>query len=368
LIGPYRVLAKISEGGMGEVFRALDTRLDRTVAVKTSHSAFSERFAREAGVIAALNHPNICQVYDVGPDFIVMEYVDGSPIAPRQGFRQVLDAAAQIADGLAAAHAAGIVHRDLKPDNILITADGRVKILDFGLAKQSAESSDEVTISRVTDPGTILGTVSYMSPEQARGQEVDARSDQFSLGLVLVELATGKKAFARESAAQTMAAIIEAEPDFRLLEGVPAPFRWIVERCLAKDPRDRYDSTRDLHRDLEQLKRHQSELSASGTAPPSPVARNRRGARGCWRRRSGSWLSARSPGWPRRPFRPRRLAATTSGRSRSRDMRRRRRPGRPMGGSWPIRRRAAATIRSSRDGSIRARPPLLGSPRSMPTV
>ena len=203
VLGPYRVVSKLGEGGMGEVYRALDTRLDRTVAIKASHTPFNDRFAREANVVAALNHPNICHLYDVGPDFIVMEFVDGTPISAARGLRQVLDAAVQIADGLAAAHAAGIVHRDLKPDNILITADGRIKILDFGLAKQAGKAAGDVTVAtRATDPGTILGTVSYMSPEQARGLDVDTRSDQFSLGLVLYELATGTKAFARESAAQ----------------------------------------------------------------------------------------------------------------------------------------------------------------------
>src|SRR5262245_47137316 len=127
LVGPYRVLEKLGEGGMGEVYRAVDTRLDRTVAIKTSAAPFGERFAREASVVAALNHPNICHLYDVGPEFIVMEYVDGKPISKRGTFRQLLDSAAQIADGLAAAHAAGIVHRDLKPDNILATAEGRIK-------------------------------------------------------------------------------------------------------------------------------------------------------------------------------------------------------------------------------------------------
>ncbi|MGH9387251.1 MAG: protein kinase domain-containing protein [Vicinamibacterales bacterium] len=268
VIGPYRVLAKLGEGGMGEVYRALDTRLDRTVAIKISQATFSERFAREASVVAELNHPNICHLYDVGPDFIVMEYVDGAPISRRESFRQLLDAAVQIADGLAAAHAVGIVHRDLKPDNILITPEGRIKILDFGLAKHAGKAVGDLTVAtRATDPGTILGTVSYMSPEQARGQDVDTRSDQFSLGLVLFKLATGTKAFARESAAQTMTAIIEAEPQYHLLDSLPAPFRWIVERCFAKDLATA-TTPRDLHGDLEQLKRRQSELSVSGAAVP----------------------------------------------------------------------------------------------------
>ncbi|HSC25837.1 MAG TPA: serine/threonine-protein kinase, partial [Vicinamibacterales bacterium] len=282
-LGPYEILAPVGAGGMGEVYKARDTRLERIVAIKVSQSEFSERFTRESSVIASLNHPNICHLYDVGPNYLVMEYVDGVPVAPGGGFRKVLDAAAQIAAGLAAAHAAGIVHRDLKPDNILVSSDGRLKILDFGLAKLAIrEPSGELTqtvAAVVTNPGTVLGTVSYMSPEQARGLEVDPRSDQFSFGLIVYELATGVRAFARGSAPQTMSAIIEAEPDYTLLAGTPAPFRWIVERCLAKDPRERYESTGDLFRDLEQLKRRQSELSGTGAAAaaaPQPASRRPR--------------------------------------------------------------------------------------------
>src|SRR5262249_37168271 len=197
---------------------------------------------------------------------------DGTPIPCGAGFRKTLDTAVQIAAGLAAAHAAGIVHRDLKPDNILMGAGGCVKILDFGLAKQAVRPGTEGTTQPMlggkTDPGTVMGTVAYMSPEQARGREVDARSDQFSFGLVLYEMAAGVRAFVRETREQTITAIIEAEPDYGRLAAVPAAFRWIVERCLAKDPSDRYDSTGDLYRDLEQLKRRQSEW----TTPPSPGA------------------------------------------------------------------------------------------------
>lgn len=277
-LGPYEILSLVGAGGMGEVYRARDTRIDRIVAVKFSETRFSERFEREARAIAALNHSNICHLYDVGPNYLVMEFVEGAPLAPGGGLRKILHAAEQIAAGLAAAHAARIVHRDLKPDNILVTADGRVKILDFGLAKQalSAAAGDatQTVVAGATDPGTVLGTVFYMSPEQARGAEVDSRSDQFSFGLVMYEMASGKRAFVRDSAAQTMAAIIEAEPDYSLLTGPPA-FRWIIERCLAKDPRDRYDSTVDLYRDLEQLRRRQSELSSSAPAQGNgaPTAR-----------------------------------------------------------------------------------------------
>ena len=275
-IGPYLVESKLGEGGMGEVWRALDTRLDRIVAIKTSKTEFSERFATEARAVAALNHPNICQLYDLGklPDgggYLVMEYVDGAPIASVDSSRKLLDLAVQVADGLAAAHAAGFTHRDLKPENVLVTGPqspnpGRVKILDFGLVKQAASTTDATRTTAVrTNPGTVLGTVSYMSPEQARGEDVDARSDQFSFGLIVHELAAGKRAFARPTAAETMAAIIrdDAEP---LPPSVPAPLRWVVERCLAKDPAERYDSTRDLYRELKLARERLSEASGSQAA------------------------------------------------------------------------------------------------------
>src|SRR5271157_240660 len=178
-LGPYEILARIGAGGMGEVYRARDPRLGRDVAIKVSSEQFTERFEREARAIAALNHPNICHLYDVGPNYQVMELVDGSPVAPPDSSRKLLDLAVQIADGLAAAHAAGIVHRDLKPDNILLTRDGRVKILDFGLAKQTAARSATATAAETltvqTEPGVVLGTVQYMSPEQVRGLAIDHR-------------------------------------------------------------------------------------------------------------------------------------------------------------------------------------------------
>lgn len=282
--GPYEILAPLGAGGMGEVYKARDKRLNRMVAIKTSKTEFSERFAREARAVAALNHPNICQLYDLGtlPDgggYLVMEYVDGSPIAPVDSPRKLLDLAVQLADGLAAAHAAGFTHRDLKPDNVLVTGPGtptpsRVKILDFGIAKRAepavpTESTQTLVVSTI--PGTVLGTVPYMSPEQARGEEVDARSDQFSFGLIMYELAAGKRAFVRSSAAETMAAIIrdDAEP---LPPSVPAPLRWVVERCLAKDPAERYDSTRDLYRELRLARERLPETSASPLVQP-PVRR-----------------------------------------------------------------------------------------------
>jgi Tol biopolymer transport system component len=285
---------------MGEVYKARDTRLDRLVAIKTSKTEFSERFEREARAVAALNHPNICQLYDLGrlPDggsYLVMEYVDGSPISGADSPRKLLDLAVQLADGMAAAHAAGFTHRDLKPDNILVTGPrtahpGRVKILDFGLAKHAPilPQTEATQTAEVTGPGTVMGTVAYMSPEQARGEAVDARSDQFSFGLILYELAARKRAFVRPSAAETMAAIIreEAEP----LQNVPAPLRWVVERCLAKDPAERYDSTKDLYRELKLARERLPEAttSLSGSAPASSEAGKRR-----W---SWGWLGGLAAG------------------------------------------------------------------------
>src|SRR5450432_3909680 len=273
--GPYEILNPIGAGGMGEVYKARDTRLDRTVAIKVSKEAFSQRFEREARAVAALNHPNICQLYDVGPDYLVMEFVEGSSVSPPDSARKLLDLAMQIAEGLAAAHAAGIVHRDLKPDNILITREGRVKILDFGLAKivTAGNPDDDATRAMTrTEAGATLGTIAYMSPEQARGSaDLSVQSDQFSLGLVLYELASGRRAFPRGSAAETMTAIIREEAD-PLPATVPAPLRWIVERLLAKDPSDRYESTRDLYRELRQVRDRLSESTVRGVQAASTEA------------------------------------------------------------------------------------------------
>ena len=276
-LGPYEILARLGAGGMGEVWKARDMRLDRIVAIKISQGNFDERFEREARSIAALNHPNICQLYDVGPNYLVMEFVEGSPIAMADGVRKLLDLAVQIADGLAAAHAGGILHRDLKPDNILVTRDGRVKVLDFGLAKSlTARPADDATLTiGITDPGTVVGTVNYMSPEQARGEaNLTPQSDQFSFGVVLYELATGKRAFQRGSAPETMTAIIreDAEP---LPGSVPAPLRWVIERLLAKEPAERYDSTRDLYRELKQIRDRLSQAT-SAQSPAAAVSTPKR--------------------------------------------------------------------------------------------
>jgi eukaryotic-like serine/threonine-protein kinase len=259
-ISHYRVIEKLGAGGMGIVYKAEDTRLSRFVALKFLPDNLAKdaqalaRFRREARAVSALNHPNICQLYDVGENYLVMEYVEGQPVCAPDDMRKLLDIAVQIADGLATAHEAGFIHRDLKPDNILVAKGGRVKILDFGLAKETmALGTDNATCAiSVSSPGTIVGTLAYMSPEQACGRELDRRSDQFAFGVVLYELACGKRAFQRQSAAETRSAIICEEPT-PLPVSVPAPLQWVVERCLAKDPGGRYESTRDLYRELKIL-------------------------------------------------------------------------------------------------------------------
>ena len=277
-LGPYEILTRLGAGGMGEVWKARDTRLDRIVAVKIAQGNFDERFEREARAIAALNHPNICQRYDVGPNYLVMEFVEGSPIARADGIRKLLDVAVQIADGLAAAHAGGILHRDLKPDNILITREGRVKVLDFGMAKSlTARPADDATLTMgITEAGTVVGTVNYMSPEQARGgANLTPQSDQFSFGVVLYELATGKRAFQCGSAPETMTAIIRADPE-PLPGSVPAPLRWVIERLLAKEPAERYDSTRDLYRELKQIRDRLSQATSAQTSAAAVSTPKRR--------------------------------------------------------------------------------------------
>jgi len=277
-LGPYEIVALIGAGGMGEVYKARDTRLGRIVALKVSREQFSGRFEREARAVAALNHPNICQLYDVGPNYLVMEFVEGTPLAPVDNTRKLLDIAVQIADGMAAAHAAGIIHRDLKPDNILVTSEGRVKILDFGIARMPATETGPEDITRsvaITEAGTTLGTIAYMSPEQAQGTaNLTAASDQFSFGLILYEMAAGKRAFERGSQAETMTAIIREDTE-PLPAGVPAPLRWIIERLLSKEPTERYDSTRDLHRELRQIRERLSEARTS-VAGIAAVAETRR--------------------------------------------------------------------------------------------
>jgi len=240
-LGPYEIVGPIGKGGMGEVYRATDTRLGRDVAIKVAAEHFSERFEREARAIASLNHPNICRLYDVGPNYLVMELIEGeSPQGPLP-LDTALHFAFQIAEALEAAHEKGIVHRDLKPGNLKIAPGGVVKVLDFGLAKMGGSaataSADSPTFTMgPTQAGMILGTAGYMSPEQARGKEVDRRADVWAFGVVLYEMLTGKAPFQGETVTDTLAAVIEREPD---LSRVPAKVRPLLKMCLEKDPQKR---------------------------------------------------------------------------------------------------------------------------------
>src|SRR5579863_1266516 len=224
---------------MGEVYRARDPRLGRDVAIKVSAERFSERFDREARAVAALNHPNICAIYDVGPNYLVMEYIEGEAPKGPSPLEEALRIARQIVDALEEAHSKGIVHRDLKPANIKIKPDGVVKVLDFGLAKvgQSevrATGENSPTISMAaTQAGVILGTAAYMSPEQARGKPIDRRADIWAFGVVIYELLTGQRPFKGEDVTETLAAVVMKEPD---LSKVPAQIRPLLQRCLEKDP------------------------------------------------------------------------------------------------------------------------------------
>jgi len=242
-LGPYEILSPIGAGGMGEVYKARDTRLDRTVALKVSKAEFTERFTREARTVAQLNHANICTLHDVGPNYLVMEFVEGVPLKGPLPVEKAVEYAGQILDALDAAHRKGITHRDLKPANILVTKQG-IKLLDFGLAKQTGESKpDDLTIASVTMAGQITGTLQYMSPEQLHGQEPDARSDIFAFGCVLYEMLSGAKAFAGSSTASVIAAILEREPE--PLKTTP-PLDRVIRTCLAKDPDKRFQNALDL--------------------------------------------------------------------------------------------------------------------------
>ena len=260
-LGPYEILAPIGKGGMGEVWKARDPRVGRDVAIKVSQEHFSERFERETKAIGALNHPNICTLYDVGPNYLVMEYVEGAPLKGALPVDQALKYAAQICDALDAAHKKGITHRDLKPANILVTKVG-IKLLDFGLAKlgtsgtgQAAKPPDDATLTMaLTGKNEIVGTLYYVSPEQlqtqANGQEIDGRSDIFSFGLVLYEMLTGKRAFEGSTPASVIAAIME-RPAPSISDIAPPALDRVLKKCLAKDPDERWQSARDLKDELE---------------------------------------------------------------------------------------------------------------------
>ena len=272
-LGVYEIAEPIGAGGMGEVYRARDPRLGRDVAIKVLPVAFSAdagrlaRFEHEARAAAALNHPNILSVYDIGrldqSPYIVSELLEGETLRERIGVpadtlpvRKAVDYAIQLARGLAAAHDKGIVHRDLKPENVFITTDGRVKILDFGLAKlteaEPAATADLATQSK-TDPGVVLGTVGYMSPEQVRGASADHRSDIFAFGVVLYEMLCGRRAFRRDSSVETMTAILKEDPPDIAERGIPPGLTRLVDRCLEKAPAARFQSTHDLAFALEAL-------------------------------------------------------------------------------------------------------------------
>jgi len=294
-LGPYEILSPLGAGGMGEVYRARDTRLEREVAIKVlpggvANAERLRRFETEARSASSLNHPNIVTIHDIGSEagvsYIAMELVSGDtlrtlvaggPISTRKLFA----IATQVAEGLSRAHEAGIIHRDLKPENVMVTKDGFVKILDFGLAKLSqpedpTEVTQAPTISRGTEPGLVMGTVGYMSPEQAAAKPADFRSDQFAFGTILYEMATGRRAFGGDTVVDTLSAILHAEPEpiAAVNPSVPVPLRWIVERCLAKEPGDRYVATRDLARELASVQGHLSEAS-SGALPAVTEPRRR---------------------------------------------------------------------------------------------
>jgi serine/threonine protein kinase len=281
-LGPYEIIEPLGAGGMGVVFKARDTRLDRIVAIKISNEQFTERFELEARAVAALNHPNICTLHDVGPNYLVMEYIEGeSPKGPLP-LDEALRIGRQIAEALEAAHERGITHRDLKPANIKIKPDGTVKVLDFGLAKVAAttsggsnERSPTFTIG-MTEAGMILGTASYMAPEQARGKAIDKRADIFAFGVVLHELTTGHRLFGGEDAGEMLAKVIRDEPD---LSDAPPSIHRLLEECLKKDPRKRLRDIGDVWRLLDGV-------------PPAGASALVNGAPGAAPSRKNQWL------WP----------------------------------------------------------------------
>jgi eukaryotic-like serine/threonine-protein kinase len=303
-LGPYEIQSLLGAGGMGEVYRARDARLDRTVAIKVLPPSFSadrdrmQRFAQEARAAAALNHPNILSIFDIGDEssspYVVSELLEGETLRERLrsgalSVRKAIDYGLQVARGLAAAHEKGIVHRDLKPENLFITSDGRVKILDFGLAKltrpEGPGGADAPTLHAVTEPGLIMGTAGYMSPEQVRGQVADQRSDIFSFGAILYEMISGKRAFHGETSADTMSAILKEEaPELsETARNVPAGLERIVRHCLEKNPSQRFHSAGDLAFDLEAL----TEISAGSSKSGAQAAVAQ--ARGAESRRKLLW-------------------------------------------------------------------------------
>jgi serine/threonine protein kinase len=282
ILGPYQVVAKLGEGGMGEVYRARDTRLEREVAIKVLGADFAtdadrvRRFTIESQATGALNHPNILAVYDVGTHdgapYLVTELLEGETLrsrmdADRIPLSKALELARQVASGLAAAHAKGITHRDIKPENLFVTTDGRAKILDFGLAKQSGaakatpDEEKSTILGSPTAAGIVMGTVGYMSPEQVRGDAADARSDIFSFGVVLYELLSGQRPFVGDTAVQAMNAILTEDPPeiTTTTRALPPALERVVRHCLEKKADERFQSARDLAFALDAL-------SSAGTA------------------------------------------------------------------------------------------------------
>src|SRR5262245_24878465 len=289
-LGPYEILDFIGAGGMGEVYRARDTRLNRTVAIKIAAAQFSERFESEARAVAALNHPHICTLFDVGPDYLVMEYIEGKPVSGALPLDEALRLGIQIADALDTAHRKGIVHRDLKPANILLTKSG-VKLLDFGLAKMDQKRGpigDETVTQALTKEGSIVGTLQYMSPEQLQGKEVDARTDLFSFGAVLYELVTGHRAFESADSASLIASVLTSEPPLLSVGSSPPAFDRVIRKCLAKDRDARWQTARDLRDEL-------AWLSGAGSAEfpaPALLARKRSVRPAWWTAAAAAVLSA----------------------------------------------------------------------------
>src|SRR6202790_4903002 len=294
-LGPYEIASLLGAGGMGEVYRARDSRLKREVAIKVLPQALSldadrmRRFEQEALATAALNHPNILAVFDIGTSegspYVVSELLEGETVRERLrvgslATRKALDYSLQIVNGLAAVEEKGIIHRNLKPENLFITKDGRVKILDFGLAKltqaDSANHTSLPTMTHATEAGVVLGTAGYMSPEQVRGASVDARSDIFSFGAILYEMISGKRAFHRETAADTMSAILKEDPPdlSETNRNVSPALERIVQHCLEKNPEQRFHSASDIAFDLEHLTgvsgttARAAATAAAGARPP----------------------------------------------------------------------------------------------------
>ena len=322
-LGPYEVLSFVGAGGMGEVYRARDTRLGRQVAVKIlrgdrgADEAGRRRFAQEARTASALNHPNIATVYDIasaeGTDFIVMEYVAGRPLSALvrsgMGVAEAVQVAIPIADALARAHAAGIVHRDLKPANVVVGGGGTVKVLDFGLAKlvesppsaSDHETATEETISGLFDrPGAVGGTPGYMSPEQARGEKMDARSDIFSFGSMLYEMVTGRRPFHGSSAAETLVKVMRDPPGAprELAPEVPRDLERIILRCLRKEPERRFQYMADVRVELRNWRRNgKRRLGSAGSASRGGACLgSRRGSRRALALTALAWRLLWGPG------------------------------------------------------------------------